>query len=307
MNKINVLSDNPCFSSSPRIFPQVASDKEKEIIRALNGNRRAALASASGDLKFLCHLSAAPKDLLDALALTSVSDVPVTGEAVRAVNALAAGEAKAHRVLLLTDGNGGWEGLDPKVEVLRFGGAEKNAGLVAADLSWMESGGETARFFYRVASTFGEEKHAELELRHEDGGGLMRLVPVILKADADTMGTLEVTDARPGRWIAELKIADALAADNSVSMGLAPRRPVTVRLETKDAYFFGRSVDAFANTGGLLQRVESGGDLVISEGKATDDVHSLVYAPSGASPFWKEAGDVVEVAAVENKSRIIRW
>lgn len=282
---------------------RLASDKGREIVRALNGTRRAALASASGDLKFLCHLSAAPKDLLDALSATKVSDVPVTDEAVRALNALATGEAKAHRVLLLTDGNGGWEGLDPKIEVLRFGGAEKNAGLVAADLAWMESGGVSARFFYRIASTFGEEKHAELELRHEDGGGLMRLVPVVLKADADTTGTLEVTDARPGRWVAELKIEDALATDNSAAMGLAPKRPVTVRLETKDAYFFGRSVDAFENTGGLLQRVESGGDLVISEGKAPNDSRILVFAPTGASPFWKEAGDLVEVAAVENKAK----
>lgn len=281
---------------------KLAADRAKEIVRALNGTRRAALASISGDLKFLCHLSAAPKDLLDALVAVEPSDVPVTADAVRALNSLVGAPGKSHRVLLLTDGNGGWGGLDPKVEVLRFGGGGKNAGIVAADLAWAESGGGLARFFYRIASDFPTEKHVELELRHEDGGGLMRLVPVILKPGEEATATLEVTDARAGRWTAVLKIDDALAADNEVPMGLAERRAVSVRLETKDAYFFGRSVDAFANTGGLLKRVESGGELVISQGTVPDDFRLLIFAPSGASPFWKEAGEEIEVAAVENKA-----
>jgi hypothetical protein len=282
---------------------RLAKDRTKEIVQALNGTRRAALASVSGDLKFLCHLSAAPKDLLDSLARMEVSDVPVSESAIRAVNAFGEKSGKSHRVLLLTDGNGGWSGLDPKVEVIRLGGKAGNAGIVAADLAWSESGGDKARFFYRIASTFPEERQAELELRHEDGGGLMRLVPVTLKPNGDASATLDVEDAGPGRWSAVLKINDALAADNEIAMGLADRRAVSVRLDTKDRYFFERGVDAFERTGGLLKRVDQGGELAISQGAAPDDANVLVFAPSGASPFWKSIGDEVEVQAAENKAK----
>ncbi len=281
---------------------RLAKNRTREMIEALNGTRRAALAVASGDLRFLCHLSAAPKDLLDALAKVEVSDLPATNAAVRALNAFVENPGKGHRVLLLTDGNGGWDGLDPKVEVIRLAQKTSNAGIVAADLAWAESGGDEARFFYRIASTFPEQKSAELELRHEDGGGLMRLVPVTLKVGQEASGTLDVEKAKPGRWRAVLRIDDALATDNEVAMGLADRRPVSVRLETKDAYFFERSVDAFAKTGGQLVRVDRGGELVISQGTVADDARVLVFAPSGTSPFWKSVGDEIEVLAAENKA-----
>lgn len=280
----------------------LAKDRAREMVRALNGTRRAALASVAGELGFLCHLSSAPKDLLDALATVEAGDMPVTTDAIKALNTFAGNSGKGHRVLLLTDGNGGWDGLSPNVEVVRLGSSGGNAGIVAADLAWAESGGGLARFFYRIASTFPDEKYAELELRHEDGGGLMRLVPVKLKAGEDATGTLDVEDARSGRWTAVLKINDTLATDNEVALGLAERRAVSVRLNAKDSYFFERSVDAFANTGGLLKRVESGGDLVISQGNAPEDRAILVFGPQGASPYWKDVGDEVEVAAVENKS-----
>jgi hypothetical protein len=281
---------------------KLSKERAREMVQALNGTRRAALASVSDELRFLCHLSAAPKDLLDALAKVGVSDAPVANPAIRALNALAGKSEKNHRVLLLTDGNGGWNGLDPKIEVVRLGGKTSNAGIVAADLAWAESGGNLARFYYGIASTFPVETHAELELRHEDGGGLMRLVPVILKPGEETSATLDVEDARAGKWTAVLRINDALAADNEVAMGLADRRAVTVRLDTKDTYFFERSVDAFDKTGGILSRVESGGELAISQGTVPNDERLLIFAPTGTSPFWKSVGDEIDVLAVENKA-----
>lgn len=280
-----------------------AKNRARDIIRALNGTRRAALATASGELKFLCHLSSAPKDLLDALARVEVSDTPVTSAAIRALNAFAAKPGEGHRALLLTDGHGGWNGLAPGIEVVRLGDKAANAGIVAADLTWAESGGAGARFYYRIISTFTKEAYGELELRNEDGGGLARLVPVTLKPGEETSATLDVENAAPGRWSANLRIDDALATDNQVALGLAPRRPIGVRINAKDAYFFGRCVDAFALTGGLLARVESGGELVVAQGAAPQDGRVLVFAPEGESPFWKSIGDALEVQAVESKVR----
>lgn len=280
----------------------LAKNKARDMVNALNGTRRAALCAVSGELRFLCHLSSAPKDLFDALAKVEASDVPISPTAVRAINALAAKEGSSHRVMLLTDGNGGWDGLVSGIEVMRLGAPSGNAGIVAADLAWAEAGGKNARFFYRITTTFAKETHGELELRNEDGGGLARLVPITLKPGEECCATIDVENASSGRWTAELKVEkDSLAADNQVSLGLAERKPVAVRLAMKDAYFFGRCVDAFASTGGLLARVENGGDLTVCQGGVAADERLLVFAPSGESPFWKSIGDEVEVLAAETK------
>ena len=278
---------------------RTAKNRGREIIRALNGTRRAALATAAGELNFICHLSSAPKDLLDAMALVEVSDVPVSPAAIRSLNAFAAKSGSGHRVLLLTDGNGGWDGLDPGIEVLRLGEKTSNAGIVAADLTWSGIGGGNARFYYRIESTFPKEAYGELELRNEDSDGLARLVPVVLRPGEDASATLDVEDASAGRWSAILKIDDALATDNQVSLGLAERRPIGIRLDTRDSYFFGRCVDAFAKTGGLLQRVQSGGEFAIAQGSMPEDPKVLVFAPEGESPFWKSIGEPMEVLAAE--------
>ena len=281
----------------------LAKNRARDIIRALNGTRRAALAIASGELRFLCHLSSAPKDLFDALARVEVTDVPVTSSAIRSLNAFVSKTANAPRVILLTDGHGGWEGLDPSIEVIRLGGSAPNAGIVAADLTWAESGGNKARFYYRIASTFPKQTHGELELRSDENGGLARLVPVVLNPGEETSATLDVEDASSGKWSALLKLDDALATDNEVSLGLGERRPIGVRLAAKDDYFFGRCVEAFSLTGGLLSRVDSGGDLAIAQGIIPEDERMIVFAPEGASPFWTEVGDAIEVLAVDSKMK----
>lgn len=279
----------------------LAKNRAREIIRALNGTRRAALATSSGELRFLCHLSSAPKDLLDALARVEVSDMPVTSSAIRAINAFSSKPGEGHRVLLLTDGHGGWDGISPGIEVIRLGGNAPNAGIVAADLTWAQAGGDNAKFYYRIASTFPKETFGELELRSNDGGSLARLVPVVLRPGEETSATLDVENASAGNWSATLKIEDSLATDNEVSLGLAERRPISIRLDTGDSYFFGRCVDAFAQTGGQLVRVESGGELAIAQGKTPADGKLMIFAPAGESPFWKSIGDPVEVLAVESK------
>lgn len=280
----------------------LAKNKSRDMVNALNGTRRAALCAVSGELRFLCHLSSAPKDLFDALAKVEASDVPVSPSAIRALNALAAKDGSKHRVMLLTDGNGGWDGLASGIEVMRLGSPAENAGIVAADLAWVESGGSNARFFYRINSTFRKETHGELELRGGDGGGLARLVPVTLKPGEECSATIDVENASAGRWMAVLKVEkDSLAADNQVALGLAERKPVGIRLATKDNYFYGRCVDAFASTGGLLVRVESGGDLALCQGGIAEDDRLLVFAPAGESPFWKSVGDETEVLAAELK------
>jgi hypothetical protein len=148
-----------------------------------------------------------------------------------------------------------------------------------------------------------EETHGELELRHQDSGELARLVPVILQPGKEASDTLDVSNAAPGSWKVSLKLNDSLATDNEVAVGLAERRPIGIRIDATDDYFFARCVDAFAETGGSLARVQSGGEISITQWAPSDDERQIIFAPSGASPFWSDVEAGIEVLAVESTAR----
>ena len=279
---------------------EAAKDRARDIVRALNGTRRAALATASGELDFLSHASDSPKDLTDAIARLEGAEVPVGPQTVAALNSCARGAGSAGRVLLITDGNPGWEGLDPGVEIMRLAPSAPNAGFIAADLDRKPGSARGAVFFYRIASSVKQETSAELELRHEERG-LARLVPVTLKPGEETTDTLEIDDASAGRWTAELKFPDALATDNTVALGLAEPKPVTVKVAAPQPLFFQRCVEAFSLTGGLLALADSGAEVTIAQGAASGDARQIIFAPTGESPFWTGRAGEVEVLAAESK------
>lgn len=279
---------------------EAAKDRARDIVRALNGTRRAALATASGELDFLSHASDSPKDLSDAIARLQVADVPVGPQTVAALNSCARGAGSAGRVLLITDGNPGWDGLDPTVEIMRLAPSAPNAGFIAADLDRKPGSTRGAVFFYRIASSVKQETSAELELRHDEMG-LARLVPVTLKPGEETSDTLDIDEATAGRWTAELKFPDALATDNIVALGLAEPKPVTVKVAAPQPLFFQRCVEAFSLTGGLLALADKDADVTIAQGSATNDPRQIIFAPSGESPFWTGGAGEIEVLAAESK------
>jgi hypothetical protein len=277
-----------------------AKERARDIVRALNGTRRAALATASGELDFLSHASDSPKDLTDAISRLQVADVPVGPQTVAALNSCAKGAGSAGRVLLLTDGNPGWEGLDPGVEIMRLAPTAPNAGFIAADLDRKPGTTRGAVFFYRIASSVKQETSAELELRHDEMG-LARLVPVTLKPSEETSDTLDIDDATAGKWTAELKFPDSLGTDNVVALGLAEPKPVTVKVAAPQPVFFQRCVEAFSLTGGMLSLAEKDSDVTIAQGSATTDPRQIIFAPSGESPFWTGGAGEIEVLAAESK------
>ncbi|MCB1133847.1 MAG: hypothetical protein KDN05_22200, partial [Verrucomicrobiae bacterium] len=278
----------------------LAKDRARDIVRALNGTRRAAIASLADELDFLSHASDAPKDLTDAISRLAVSDMPVSRQAIDALNACARGAGSRGRVLLITDGNPGWDGLDPSVEVMRLSPSGPNAGFIAADLDRKPGSRDGAVFFYRIASTVKEKTSAELELRHEQQG-LARLVPITLTPGEEISDTLDVENAAAGRWTAELRFDDALASDNVVALGLAEPKPVSIAIVAQDPYFFRRCVEAFALTGGMLTPAEVGAEVTIAIGTPADTAKQIIFAPSGGSPFWSGGAGDIEVLAAESK------
>jgi hypothetical protein len=193
--------------------------------------------------------------------------------------------------------------LAKNVEVVRLTDeALPNAGFTAADLEWSGIAGNQARFFYQIGSSFPAEKHLELELRNEDDRSFLRVIPLTLKPGEPASDTLTVDGASSGRWTARLLGGDAFADDDAAALGLAPRRPVRVAIPAADGYFFQRCVEAFEVASGALQLVTANPEILLAKGSPPPDSNaSLIFAPSGDSPFWKSIGEPVDVLLPEPK------
>ena len=266
---------------------------------ALNGTRRMALASFGDTLEFASHLSDSPRDLLQSVRSLETRDVPVSEVARRTLNQYASGDNGGgnYRVILLTDGHGGLEGLNENIEVMRLGDPIENAGLVEADFGWIPGKSNSAGFFYRIASSFSETKQAELELRNAETGGIARLLPVTLEPGLTEPRVLEIGEAEPGRWIVSLNIADDFPKDNEIEMILPEQKKIPVRVSARQTYFFQRCLEAFDLAGGILTQSSEDAELMLGQGAPDGEEPALVFGPDGESPFWTSLGDPVEVLA----------
>ncbi len=277
----------------------LARQEAEGIVTALNGTRRMALASFADRLEFVSHLSDSPRDLLQSVRTLESRDVPVSEDARRTLNQYAEGKEGDgnYRVILLTDGHGGLEGLDENIEVMRLGEPMQNAGLVEADFGWIPGKANTAGFFYRIASSFTETKQAELELRNAETGGIARLLPIVLEPGLTEPKVLQVGDAEPGKWIASLNIADDFTKDNEIEMILPLQKKIPVRVSAKQSYFFQRCIEAFDLSGGILRQATEDAELMLSQGAPDGEEPALIFGAEGESPYWSDLGDTVEVLA----------
>ena len=273
----------------------VFDDAKKEasnIVRALDGSKRLAVAGLSDRLEFASHLSDSPKDLLDAIDEMKPAPVPVSETSLEQVNRLST--IKNSRVILITDGNGGLDNLAEQVEVLRLDGPHNNAGIVAADLDWVPGKEGTVSFFYKVASSFPETKSAELLLKESDGSRILRVIPLDLEPGISAGDTIEIDQMVPGSWLAELEIVDALPADNRVLMGLNEQRRIRVAVISEQPYFFERSLEAFSRAGGLEITPPDSAEVILTDQAQTTGDQLIIFNPVGESVWWQDLGDVLE-------------
>ena len=276
-----------------------AREEARELILAMNGTRKAALATLSDKLEFRSHLSDSPKDLLKALRLIEARPVSVSEDARGLLNRYVNSEGSEHRVILLSDGHGGLDGLDENVEVIRVGEKRKNVGLIAADLKWIPGSGKTAEFFYQTASSYDKAVQGELELRSRDGE-IGTLVSLDLKPGKSEPAVIRLNDIEAGDWVAELHVADDFATDNTADLILEAKRKLPVRVSAGDRYFFERCVESFEHSGGMIRLVPgAGAELVVSSGAPDGEEAALVFAPHGESPYWESLGDEVGVLAAK--------
>ena len=291
-----VVDQSPSMAAgeAPSQVIDLAKKEAVNIVRALDGSRRLAVVGLSERVNFVSHMSDSPKDLLDAIEGMTPSMAPISETAIREINRLATKERS--RVLLLTDGHGGLDSLSEQVEVLRVKGPTENAGIVAADLAWVPGQEGVVSFFFKVASSFAEEKSAEIIVRDEGGSRILRVIPLVLTPGVSEARTIEIEGVVAGSWVAELELEDALAEDNRVVMGLNELNPIPVAVTSERPYFFQRSLEAFARSGGLVVSNEATAEVVLTDGSGEEGEQLLVFAPDGESPWWKALGEPIEQA-----------
>lgn len=276
-----------------------ARETAREIVTALNGNQRAAVASVARELEYRSHLTASPRELLDATDAVPESDFPFDARALEGLGQDAQW-ARDHRILLLSDGNfSGADSLPENIELFKIGERADNAGIVAADLQRLPDG--RLGFYFRIASSFEEPVKADLVLKNPDAGDqIFRLIPLDIQPGENPAEVFNLEDAPAGKWTATLEIEDALEKDNVAWLAVPEIRPVRVQVAAEDRFFFQTSVLAFERGSGLLQLVDENPEIVIDKGSAPSTSQaelSVIFTPDGDSPWWKTlGGETVAVA-----------
>jgi len=275
-----------------------ALESARGILIGLNGNQRAAVASAGREIHFRSHLSNSPRELLTALKTIGPSDFPFDPAALTSFGAqIPGGENKKadYRIILLSDGHfTGADKLPESIELMKIGAPADNAGIVTADLQRLPDG--SLQFYCRVASSFKKQVEADLVLENE--GRIYKLIPLKITPGENAPEIFSVEEAPAGKWVARIEIEDALAKDNTAWLAVPERRPVRVQVAAADRYFFETSVRAFESSSGLLQLVDKDPEITLAKGSATGGNElSLIFSPAGESPWWTKVGEEVEAVA----------
>ncbi len=305
-----------------------AKDRAADIVRALDGVQRAAVATVAHELRYESHLTDNPRELLAAVQRIQptaerfrIEALPTSKRIVggRKPKALPTANSETstnrantdpegtpsedffgqHRILLISDGVLGTEALPADLELSKVGQASDNIGLVAADLRFIPGGPNRLGFYFQVASTHAEPRDVDLVLSYKVNGQsqLVKVIPVTVAPGINPPQVFTIDDAEPGRWIAQLEVDDALKIDDVAYLVARKPPPISISVAASDQFFLNQSVLAFSDAAGLLELVERDGQVTLALGTAPEVARAILLGPSGDSPWWDGLGGEIEVAA----------
>ena len=270
----------------------LAQQKARELITALHGSQRAAVASVADRLTMRAQPTRHRRSLLEAVDSIQPSQLPSQSEALRAVEPGQDG-LKNTRVIFITDGCVDDPSQLSQVEVMKIPSEGPNLGIVRADLRPVPGEGLRLGLFVVMQSTFKENVSVDLMLRHEDSNQLVKLIPLRVKPGLNAAVTLTLEDAQTGNWSASIEKQDALALDNQVSLHVPARDPLPVGVLAENAFFLENAVRAFERSEQNLQLATDAKQarLFLALGRAPASGSALIFQPQGESPLWSELGD----------------
>ena len=265
-------------------------------ITALGGSQRAAIATVAGKIEYRANLTNHAKLLRDALDGITASDLSLDPHALDEL-ALLTTTGNSTRILFLTDRHSTAMQIPAGVEVVPLGGQSGNAGITAADLHW--DAPSRASLFVSLVSDFPEAREAELELVAAESGKLAHLFSMQLPARGEASESIPLDGIEPGAWLLRLRGSDALASDDIAPLGLNAPQPIPVQVAAKNPFFFQQCIAAFSRADSLFEPIDDFGRLSLAEGAPPETETTIVFAPSGESPFWKDLGPELSPGAPE--------
>ncbi|MCF6312024.1 MAG: VWA domain-containing protein [Verrucomicrobiales bacterium] len=282
---------------------ELAKSKASDLVIALGGNQRAAIAGISRDLTYHSHFSGSPRALTDAIDGIQQSNFPFDIKAISSLSSSDSQWVQDYRILLLTDGSFAGAGQDfpTQIEVIKIGEPLDNVGFVAADLQSLP--GNVYGFYFRIASSFKKTVKADLILKNLDAeaGRIFKYIPLEISPGENEAEIFEIEDAPPGRWTASLDIDDALDKDNTAYLTVPAPQPIRVAVAAENRYFFETSILAFEQGTGKLKLVASDDapDIVISQHQtASSAKNNLIFTPSDKeSVWWEKLGEEIDAIA----------
>jgi hypothetical protein len=287
-----ILIDNSASMSAGRRLEE-AKEAARDIVRALNGNQRAAVATLSADVTYETYFTDNPKQLIDAINGIEQSDMSIDS---RAVAALGGDEAMTdqHRILLFSDGCGSVGKVPDNIELFKIGERLDNIGIVASDMQFLPGGENRLGFYFQIASSYKEPVGADLVLSFGNEENIEKVIPLVIEPGVNKPGVYDIDGGEAGRWIARLEIEDAMEKDNVAYMAAASPKAVRVRVAASESFFFEHSVLAFSRSSQMLELCDDNEDVVLCQGADAEGKAVIVFAPNGQSKWWDEVGDEIE-------------
>ena len=311
---------------------QSAKNVAVDILRAFNGNQRAAIASVANEVVYQSHVSDNPRELIDAVNAieptsfefranqfsdpsrdAETSDESSTKESSTKESSTEESSTEdesktdaidwleGQRVVLITDGCFDASDLPERVEVMKVGESLTNVGLVSADLRRLPGASDRLGLYVQLHSTYSQTQNVDL-LVYEgtEETSLFRLIPLEVEPGLNEPMTFSLENATPGAWRIRLDAeeatqADALAGDNIAHLSVPKYDPIRVQVATENRFFFENSVLAFSSGSGLLNLVTESPDIVIDQGSWSNVDRAIVFQPQGESKWWSDLGDDLEV------------
>ena len=204
----NSASMQATVGSSTRL--DLAKREAADVVRALDGVQRVAIATVADRLRYQSHLTDNPRELLAAINSVEPTDEAFRSEALATTVGHQATDqpdreaespsvegtglphvwSQSRRVLLLSDGVLGGHDPPDGVELVCIDDEPAdNTGLVAADLQFVPGAGDRLTFYYQIASTSATPREVDLILsRLTDTGQeqLQKVIPVTTQQGVNT-------------------------------------------------------------------------------------------------------------------------
>jgi hypothetical protein len=263
------------------------------IIRNLNTNQQAAVASVSLDIRYHSHFTTSPRTLIDAVSQIEPSDCPFRVKALDFMAIQGATESQ-YRIILLSDGCSMDSNLPDYVELLKVGSNQDNVGITACDLQYIEGINDQLQLYFQTASTAKQTIKADLLVQYSSNRITNKLIPLEIEPGTNKPQTYTIYNAQPGMWTVQVDYKDALDTDNTVSLVVPPRRQIRIAVDSNETYFLKQSILAFSKTSGDLLLSDSQPDIILATGSPAAQGRSIVFSPLPSQGWWGRFSEPLE-------------